>query len=81
MTPAETVGSYLVRGVVTFRGVSCAHEGVLNVNRVDDHTLRLDGSSRFDIREFGMQPPRLLMAKVEPEVDIGVDIVAAKTDG
>ncbi len=43
---------------------------------VDDHTVRLDGSSTFDIRDFGMEPPRFLMLKVEPEVVVRVEIVA-----
>jgi hypothetical protein len=38
----------------------------------------LSGKSRFDIREFDMEPPRLLMAKVEPEVDIRIEIVAER---
>ena len=33
------------------------------------HTMRLSGQSAFDIRDFGMEPPRILMLKVEPEVD------------
>ena len=46
------------------------------IRRLDDRTISLEGSSRFDIREFGMQPPRVLMLKVEPEVDIRVEIIA-----
>jgi hypothetical protein len=38
----------------------------------------LDGKSHFDIREFGMEPPRMLMLKVEPEVDIRVEIIAVR---
>ena len=29
----------------------------------------------FDIREFGMEPPRILMLKVEPEVTVRVEIL------
>jgi hypothetical protein len=50
----------------------------MHIRSVDEVTIQLDGQSRFDIREFGMQPPSLLMAKVEPEVDIRVEIVAVK---
>ncbi len=48
------------------------------IRAIDDTTISLEGSSRFDIREFGMQPPRVLMLKVDPEVDIRVEIVAVK---
>jgi hypothetical protein len=48
------------------------------IRPVDNQTISLEGSSRFDIREFGMQPPKVLMLKVEPEVDIRVEIFAVK---
>jgi len=76
--PHEGDSSYLVTGEVTFRGVSLPHEDVMVIRAVDDHTISLEGSSRFDIREFGMQPPKVLMLKVEPEVDIRVEIFAEK---
>jgi hypothetical protein len=38
------------------------------------------GSSRFDIREFGMEPPKMLMLRVEPEVDVRVEILAEKEE-
>ena len=36
------------------------------------------GHDRFDIRDFGMEPPRVLVLKVDPEVDVRVEIVAVK---
>ena len=41
-------------------------------------TLRLTGESIFDIRDFGMDPPRILMLKVEPEVGVRVEILAER---
>jgi polyisoprenoid-binding protein YceI len=78
--PSDNGGGYRVRGDVTFRGVTHSYEDLMNISRVDDRTVRLDGTSRFDIRQFGMEPPRVLMAKVDPEVDIRVEIVAVKKD-
>ncbi len=75
---AGSNGSYRVSGEVTFRGVSRPHEDEMTIHAVDDHTIELAGTSRFDIREFGMEPPRILMLRVEPAVDIRVDIVAIK---
>ena len=68
--------SYKVKGDITFRGVTRPHEDIMVIRRLDDRTISLEGSSRFDIREFGMQPPRVLVLKVEPEVDIRVEIIA-----
>jgi hypothetical protein len=50
----------------------------MRISRVDERTVQLEGRSRFDIRDFGMEPPKVLMAKVEPEVDIRVEIFALK---
>jgi polyisoprenoid-binding protein YceI len=78
MEPSDDDGSYRVSGDVTFRGVSHSYKDLMNINCVDEQTIHLDGKSSFDIREFGMQPPRMLMARVEPEVDIRIEIVAVK---
>ncbi len=80
MVRDDSDGSYRVSGDIKFRGVSQRHEDLMNISEVDDRTIRLTGSSRFDIRDFGMQPPRVLMLKVEPEVDIRVEIYAVKDD-
>jgi hypothetical protein len=77
----ERVGSdgrYEVSGEITFRGVARQHQDRMTIRRVDPETIELAGKSRFDIREFGMEPPRILMLKVDPEVDVQVDIVAVK---
>jgi polyisoprenoid-binding protein YceI len=71
-------GNYRVSGDITFRGVSKRHEDQMHIREVDDTTIQLGGSTRFDIREFGMEPPRMLMLKVDPEVDIRIEIFAVK---
>ncbi len=73
-------GSYRVSGDISFRGVSCHHEDMMTIKSIDDQTLQLGGSSRFDIREFGMEPPRVLLLKVEPEVDVRVEIFAVREE-
>ena len=45
---------------------------------LDERTIRLGGQSNFDIRDFGMQPPRMLMLKVEPQIAVRVEIVAVR---
>ena len=73
-------GRYLARGDLTFRGVTKAYEDELTVTQVDDRTLKLEGEHTFDIRDFGMEPPKILMLKVEPEVNVRVEIIAQKED-
>jgi hypothetical protein len=78
IAPSEESESYLVGGDISFRGVARHHEDVMSITNVDGETVRLAGKSSFDIREFGMEPPRILLLKVEPEVEIRVEIFATK---
>lgn len=71
-------GSYRVSGDVTFRGVTKRYQDEMTVALVDGNTLKLAGQSRFDVRDFGMEPPRILMLRVEPEVDVRIEVVAER---
>lgn len=71
-------GRYLVRGDVSFKGVTRPSEDEMTLSVEGDDSIRLRGSSVFDIREFGMEPPRILMIKVAPDVTVSVDIIAEK---
>jgi polyisoprenoid-binding protein YceI len=78
MTPAGDEDRYRVRGDLTFRGVTRSVEDELTVTVIDDRTVRLEGSSQFDVRDFGMEPPRILVMRVYPEVNVRVEIVAQR---
>ena len=69
---------YLVSGDVTFRGVTRTVEEEMTVEVLDESTLQLAGRATFDVRDFGMEPPRILMLRVYPEVDVAVEIVAER---
>jgi hypothetical protein len=75
-----TAGVYLARGHVTFRGVTCPAEDEIRVTGLGDGALRIEGTHEFDIREFGMQPPRVLMMHVEPLVSVRLDVAAERAD-
>jgi polyisoprenoid-binding protein YceI len=78
MEETGSAGHYLVGGDVTFKGVTKASQGEVTLS-VEADSLRVHGSSVFDIRDFGMEPPRILMLKVSPDVTITIDVVAHKT--
>ena len=69
---------YVVHGDLTFRGVTRSYEGEMNITAGDDGTVRLEGERVFDIREFGMQPPKILMLRVYPEVSVRVSVEATR---
>ena len=49
------------------------------LGRILGDTVRAqEGERVFDIREFGMQPPKILMLRVFPEVSVRVSIEATK---
>jgi polyisoprenoid-binding protein YceI len=78
MRATEKDGRYRLRGDLTFLGVTRSYENDVDVAQLDDLTLQLSGSARFDVRDFGLEPPQLLLLKVEPEVTVRVEIVAAR---
>ncbi len=78
MDGAGDGGRCRVSGDITFRGVARRYEDDMTIDAVDGQTIQLAGSSRFDIRDFGMEPPRILMLKVDPEVDVRVEILAVE---
>lgn len=78
MKQADDPSRYIVGGDLTFRGTSQSYEDEMTVSVLDDRTVSLTGESVFDIRDFGMDPPRILMLKVQPEVTVRVEVVAEK---
>jgi hypothetical protein len=50
----------------------------MTLTAVDDRTIRAAGESSFDVRDFGMEPPRILMLRVEPDVKVRVEIFAER---
>lgn len=46
---------------------------------VDGDRLTVDADHAFDMRDFGLQPPRLFALKVEPEVRVKVHLVARES--
>jgi polyisoprenoid-binding protein YceI len=70
-------GRYQVRGDLTFHGVTKTVEGEVSMFMPDgDGTIVFEGEQTFDIRDFGVTPPKILMLKVHPDVKVRVRLVA-----
>ena len=78
VVPGADDGHFLVCGDLTFRAVTRSVEDYMTLTVVDDHTIRLEGESTFDVRDFGMEPPRILMLRMEPDVKVRVEIFAER---
>ena len=72
----DEAGRYAITGVVSFRGEAHRHSETMTIELDADGSLRLAGRSTFDVRDYGMEPPKILMLKVEPTVEVRVEIVA-----
>ena len=72
---AGSGGSYIVSGDLTLHGVTAHVSGSADL-RMEGRELRVQGQLDLDIRNFGLNPPRILMLKVQPEVQVNLDIVA-----
>jgi len=73
--PTSQTGTYRVKGDVTFRGVTRNVEDDMCLSTEDDRTVILSGTRIFDVRQFGMNPPRLLAVRVHPDVTISIALV------
>lgn len=51
------------------------------VLRRSGRRMELEGEHTFDMRDFGVSPPRILTLKVEPEVRVRVRLVADEQPG
>jgi len=64
---------YLVRGDIEFHGKTRTFEHEMHIE-VDEEAVSLIGDYVFDIREFGMKPPSMLMIRVYPEISVRVEL-------
>jgi hypothetical protein len=45
----------------------------------DPDTLVIEGEHVFDVRDFGVRPPRIGFLRVHPEVNVAIRIEATRT--
>jgi hypothetical protein len=77
LLPTAEPDVYLARGEVTFRGVTRPAEDELRITALDADGLRIEGEHEFDIRDFGMEPPRVLVLRVDPLVRVRLTVELA----
>lgn len=75
----DSTGAYAVRGTLTFHGVTNEYEREMQI-ALEGRDIRLEGQHVFDVGDFGVQPPKILMLKVHPEIAVRVRIVARHED-
>ena len=64
---------YVVTGDISFHGKTRTFEHDMHIE-VHEEGVSLTGDYVFDIREFGMKPPSMLMIRVYPEISVRVEL-------
>jgi PadR family transcriptional regulator, regulatory protein PadR len=68
---ASRLGSrYGLKGDLTFHGVTRPAEGTVSVEALSDHRLLITGEQVFDIRDFAVPSPTMLMLRIYPDVRV-----------
>ncbi len=67
---------WAVTGDLTFRGVTRECQDEMTIEAGDEGTVRLEGQSTFDVRDFGMEPPKILLLRVDPLVVVRIEVIA-----
>lgn len=78
MREVDSGRRYVVRGELTFHGVTHPEEGEVGLRTLDERTVEIEGQLIIDMRNFGLEPPRLLMLKVEPDIRVRGRVVAQR---
>jgi hypothetical protein len=74
----ENPGRYRVSGELSFHGQTRTFEHDMTIEVRDGSSIELKGDRVFDIREFGMKPPSMLMLKVYPEIAVKVELYGSR---
>ena len=71
------VGRYHAVGDLSFHGVTHRLEGELIVQQVNTQTIEIKGEIHIDVRDFNLNPPKLLMFRVYPNVTATLQFVVS----
>ena len=70
-----------MRGKLSFHGATKPVEGEVTLRVVDGgHAIEVVGERAFDIRDYDLEPPRLLMLKVYPDIKVRGHVVAEREE-
>lgn len=71
---------FRLAGVVTFHGVTRQVEGTVTVSLVSERRLVVAGEQVFDIRDFDIASPTVLMLRIYPDVRVRLHLEAELTN-
>lgn len=71
-------GRFSVRGDLSMHGTTRNLDGEVRIRSSAENTLEVEVDKLIDMRDFDLNPPKILMLRVYPEVQVHVRIVAER---
>jgi DNA-binding PadR family transcriptional regulator/polyisoprenoid-binding protein YceI len=71
---------YRLAGEITFHGVTRVAEGTVQVDALSERRLVITGEQVFDIRDFAVPSPTVLMLRIFPDVRVHLHAEAERQD-
>ena len=71
-------GEHLLPQGTGLVGVTRQVEGEVSVESPDPDSLVVEGEHVFDVRDFGVHPPRIGFLRVHPEVHVAIRVEAER---
>jgi PadR family transcriptional regulator PadR len=68
--PSGPGSRYRLAGELTFHGVSRSAEGIVTVEALSEDRLMITGEQVFDIRDFAIPSPTVLMLRIYPDIRV-----------
>jgi DNA-binding PadR family transcriptional regulator len=69
-TPSAPGWRYRLRGELTFHGITRRTEGTVQLEAASDNRIVISGEQVFDIRDFALPSPTMLMLRIFPDVRV-----------
>jgi len=76
VTPVGDVPRYQLQGDLTFHGITREVRGTISAEFDESGAVKVGGEQIFDIRDFNVPSPTILMLKIFPDVRVRLDIEA-----
>jgi len=75
-----TSGHYQAVGDVNFHGVTQRLVSDLIIRSPGNQALEIKGAITLDMRDFKVNPPKMLMVRVFPEITVSLTLIAERTE-
>lgn len=78
--PLDGAGRFRLRGELTLHGVARMLDTDVSMRLVDPRTIEIQGEKVIDMRDFALDPPKILMFRVYPEVRVRARLIAQQVN-